>query len=265
MLHAGRVPAPAVVDALQRRAGNAAVAGAIAAVQRKASCAPEAVDRETYLSRGGPRDGFGLTRLSGSSLEGDPNFHPVVAHPKIPGKFAIAANVPKLGTIPSMYNKAEAFAGEQGPRLTQAKDQPTNACGDEVPRRWVVTKDGSEKMAQAEREHCADFQRAYDLTLGRFAKAAASFRGRAFASPAAAELTLGKKSGVEPKAWGDKWEAMASRTLERDDPASGEHVPRVPAKDQFVPRANPCAGRVINVTAAAFSDLGTRKPDDLFR
>lgn len=252
---------PATVLGLQRLAGNAATA---LAVQRKAVCVPKAVDRATFLAEGGEKDMFGLTKLTNAALVGNPQIQPVVPHPKLPNRYVISAKVPTLGTIPSLYNKPELIPANMGPDVQYQNVQPSPCAGTHIPLPWRVMPDGSAKIAAAEKHHCDDFEHAWNITLGRFSRAARSLRGRVFRSPAAAEDAVGRKAGIEVKAWGDKFQTVAAKSTLRDDPAAkAEHVPQIPAKDIVAPNRNPkhCLRGLFYVTKDAFPVTPRRTKD----
>lgn len=258
---------PSAVLGLQRLAGNAATAAAVGAlvVQRKVVCVPKAVDRATYLAEGGPKNSFGLTELSNAALVGSRRIQPVVAHPKLPNRFVVSAKVPTLGTIKSIYNKPERISAADGPDVPFVNVQPSPCVDKHIPLPWQVTADGSAKIAAAEKHHCNDFEHAWNITLGRFSRAARSLRGRVFRSTTVAEDAVGRKAGIEVKAWGDKFQTVAAKSAMRDDTATkAEHVPQIPPKDVIAPNRNPkrCLRGLFYVTKAAFP-VTPRKTKDL--
>ncbi|WP_052329342.1 DUF4157 domain-containing protein [Dyella ginsengisoli] len=198
------------------------------------TCAPTAFSRANYLTQPGTStDDFGLTRLDINAV-----VRPSVTTTRVRGgRVRIDPTTASLPTIPSVYTDAGVFDEGQAHFIDQ--DGTTGCPSGRIPLRWIITRSGADKIRDGEREHCADFQLAFDLSLRRFADAvnAIASAHTTFASQASAERAVARHAGVAPANWSTVFNCLARKTLTRD--RNNDHLPR---PSQLPPRlADNCA------------------------
>lgn len=88
---------------------------------------------------------------------------------------------------------------------------------------WDVTADGSARLAEAEQEHCIDYQYAFYFSLGRIAELVNELArsGRRFPNEASAKAELQKSVKLDPKDWVAYFACLAQASKDARD--TGQH------------------------------------------
>lgn len=212
-----RVPTPPIADGGTEPQPPAA--GGHAAPAMASTCTPKGLSRPDFLSQpGATTQEFGLTRLSIGQVQ-----FPKVETAKSRGGVVVLPTSAALPAIPSVFTTAGTFTEGEAHFINQGGgDCPSRR----TPLRWTITAGAAARIAEAEQEHCADFQFAFDVSLKRYAEAvtAVAKSGRTFASQERAESAVQKVVGAAPADWRGIFICLAKKTLDRD--SNHWHLPK---------------------------------------
>jgi hypothetical protein len=183
---------------------------------------------------------------------------PVVTTTQVPGKTVVKVEPTSaaLPPITSVFTDAGTFT--EGTTKVVAQD---NGCkSDDYPTEWRITPDGAAKIQDGEKEHCADFQYAFGISLQRYAAAVNQLAqsGREFPNQPAAVAFITNLVGAKPADWEGIFLCLAGKTKLRD---ATWHTPR--------PRRIPpsldsgCKAERVIVSASSLPEIGQHPPAEI--
>jgi hypothetical protein len=157
--------------------------------------------------------------------------------------------------VPSFFIQAgSVFPDPQG-------RQPTNRdegvyC-DNYTIHYRITTSGAAKIAEGEQEHCSDFRRAFDLTVGSYTSAINRLAARRtrFANEAQAIRRLERMTGIPFDQLSDKLDCLVHKSVLRD--TRRMHEP-ISSGASYFPTARHCRYPVLNIEGTHFPQIGTR-------
>jgi hypothetical protein len=185
--------------------------------------------------------------------------YPIVKTTATAGGVIVDLTTAAMPTIQSLFTTAGEFV--EG--ITHVGGGENRSCPSGVyPTRWIFTKDGAQKTAEAEQEHCSDFQWAFDLSLQRYADAvnALAISKRVFSSAKAVETTLTKQTGAAPSAWRGIFECLTQKTLIRD--SNLWHTPR-PLKT--APVYPDCKEAKVTIWGSSYPNVGNHPSSEIIK
>jgi hypothetical protein len=181
-------------------------------------CSPKGLSRANFLKEPNTSvNEFGMTRLDASGVT-----VPSVTTAKSGRKVTVQPTTAALPLIPSVYTDAGTFI--EGVAMVFGSN-PEDCRSKKYPIKWTITPAGADLIKAGEAEHCADFQLAFDISLGRYAAIVNGIAqsGKTFANHNAAERHIRKLAGSASTDWLSIFICLAKKTLARD---SHIHTPR---------------------------------------
>ncbi|HET9282822.1 MAG TPA: DUF4157 domain-containing protein [Candidatus Angelobacter sp.] len=181
-------------------------------------CKPQAVSEADFVKAGAPGDALGFTHLAkqGPPLpevktrQADKGTDVVIlkteAKPFPCDSFFLQAGKQPVARV--------GFFDENDPKQ---KDNIAQ-CGKTYTATYVITDDAAKKIQEAELEHCQDYKRAFDISLGCYANVVNDLAAKKtrFASEQDAIAEVTKRVGLAPTEWGQHYFDLIQQSEERD-------------------------------------------------
>jgi uncharacterized protein DUF4157 len=180
-------------------------------------CTPKGVSDVDFRKVGAPGDALGFTRLG---QQGPPP--PEVKTQPAGKQVVILKTEAKPFPCDSFFTQASkqsvariGFFDENDPKQ---KDNIAK-CGKTYIATYVITDEAAKKIEEAELEHCRDFKRAFDISLGCYANVVNDLARKKtrFASEQDAVAEVTKRVGLAPNDWMQHYLDLLVKTRERDD------------------------------------------------
>jgi hypothetical protein len=162
----------------------------------------------------------------------------------------------EMAPIDSAVTKAGEFVEGSSVFVDQNAACPSK----KYPIRWRITDNSGLKAG--EKEHCDDYRRAFDLTLGLYASGINNVAAaeRRYSSRNEAIADAEQFIGVPSSQMMSRYVRLASRTLIRD--TSGWHTPLT--RDQK-PSDNSCTEFTRTITPSSLPEVGKHSSDDVIK
>lgn len=185
-------------------------------------CNPTPLSRTAFLAQAGTGTSeFGLTRLIAIDA--------IVPEVRISGpNKPVQPTKASLPPISSVYVQAGSFVDSN--EEIRLKSGEGNLCpSGKYSVHWIISQEGADKIRQGEQEHCDDFQRAFNISLGRYRDAvnALAISKKRFPTENAAKRYITKIVGATPDDWQDIFICLAQKSLTRDNKKYAWHTPKV--------------------------------------
>lgn len=217
-------------------------------------CQPKGLDRPAFLAAPGTgKDVFGLTTLDGSGV----TFPTVNTFPAKPHGVTVGPTSAALPTIPSVFTKIGVFVEGE----TQVG--PGGGCSSgKYPLKWSI---GTNKIGEAEQEHCNDFQYAFDISLKQYADAvnALAAKKTVFPNHQAVEAALTRTTGVAPAKWQSVFNCLVQKTKLRDPTNPGDPSWHTPKPFFQAPRVPDCKEARAFIYDAGLPEVGNHPSSEI--
>lgn len=201
------------------------------------SCNPQPLSRADFLARNGnDTSEFGHTNIliSGRSAVLS---NPTLNTRRVGGRHVFDTIQHTPPSVDSIYTQAGSFIEGQSANRVSGD----GCMEDFYDLEWVITADGAAKIRDAELEHCADYNYAYQENVVRLVEEVnrLAAAGTRFDSERAAKRALRRRLGFEPDDWYTRLGCMLNNTTVRDYTQRGEargwHTPIVNSSNQRPP------------------------------
>jgi hypothetical protein len=196
------------------------------------TCQPQGLDRPAFLGTpGATTNDFGLTSLDTTAV----TYPSLSTSPAKPRGVTVDPTAAALPTIPSVFTKNGTFVEGDA---TVIGGGERGCPSRKYPLRWRIA---TTKIEEGEKEHCNDYQFAFDISLKRYADAvnALASSGPVFPNDKAVDGALKRTTGVAPADWQSVFVCLAQKSLRRDPTTKGGpswHTPRPTRLTPQLPR-----------------------------
>jgi len=206
------------------------------------------------MIKDGNKEVFGLTTLSGQVQVPVFQTEPAGKAVKVKKTFAALPAIELKFVTDGMYDdKNLTFT-----MACQGND-PTCQAGT-FPVVWNVTKAGSGRILEGEQEHCADFQLAFYLTLGRISEIINELAGdgKTFPSEAAAKQAMQKQIALPASDWFPYFTRLTNQTSKIRDDFRKWHTPKLNKNTARIQSIGPLGQqRTVALTFISLPDVKT--------
>ncbi|MBC7849469.1 MAG: DUF4157 domain-containing protein, partial [Chitinophagaceae bacterium] len=229
------------------------------AIPTQMPCTPTAMSRAAFLKATKTSE-FGLTKI----VVNQANLlsSPYIQFTNVGRKVRVEPLTLNMPVIESSYVGQGQFI--EGKTKNQID---SNTCPmDFYPINWNITPTGAASIAEAEQEHCNDYNYAYRKTVYPFLVEVNKIAGKTFDSTTAVDRYLAKKLKFDPHDWFSKFSCMLGNSTVRDHSQS-ENTPAwhepLPIR-QLLPSARTnCAYVTMAITSSSFTDLNNAHPSNV--
>lgn len=208
-------------------------------------CSPSGLSRQDFLAQAGDNTLFGLTKLE-VVMDATKTALPQLQFTAVRGGVTLRPTTAALPPIPSIYTDAGTFTEGTAPVVGPG------ACPEgQYPLRWTITASGAQKIREGEQEHCDDFNRAFDLSAGRYRDVINQLAssGHVFRSEDAARRRLKSQVGFAYDDLPGVFACLVRSTKVRDH--RGWHTPR--------PHSTPPIGSRCDFSRAVIDSAGLQQ------